>query len=110
MAENNAKAAKPRGPGRPFQPGQSGNPGGRPKLREHVRERAANAVDEYVVDAWIREVVEQGEDWVKCSELLAAYGIGKPGAAPEDLEAMKGNNPLAGLTTEQILAVARGGE
>lgn len=35
MAENSTKAAKKpkrkRGPGRPFQKGQSGNPGGRPK-------------------------------------------------------------------------------
>lgn len=31
MAENSASTGKKRGPGRPFQPGRSGNPGGRPK-------------------------------------------------------------------------------
>ena len=37
MAENSGGAAKRRrGPGRPFQPGQSGNPGGRrPMTQEH---------------------------------------------------------------------------
>lgn len=84
-AENNGKTAR----GRPFVKGQSGNPGGRPKLRDVVRERSAKAVDEHVVGAWIQEVVSRGDDWVKCSELLAAYGIGKPASAPEDLEAAK---------------------
>ena len=31
MAQNTEKAKKPRGPGRKWKPGQSGNPGGRPK-------------------------------------------------------------------------------
>jgi Family of unknown function (DUF5681) len=33
MAQNSKKAAKKRGPGRPFPKGVSGNPGGRPKSR-----------------------------------------------------------------------------
>src|SRR6478672_6832645 len=32
-AENSEVTARRRGPGRPFQPGQSGNPGGRPKSK-----------------------------------------------------------------------------
>jgi len=31
LAESDPKMARRRGPGRPFPPGQSGNPGGRPK-------------------------------------------------------------------------------
>lgn len=38
MAQNSQGAAKkPRGRGKPFQPGQSGNPGGRPKENDEVR-------------------------------------------------------------------------
>jgi Family of unknown function (DUF5681) len=40
MAENSPKQRKRRGPGRPFQKGQSGNPGGRPKMAIELRERA----------------------------------------------------------------------
>lgn len=40
MAEssNASSEKKRRGPGRPFRPGQSGNPGGRPKMSDDVRE------------------------------------------------------------------------
>lgn len=62
----------------PFQKGQSGNPNGRPKVAEEFRARARKAVDDHVIQAWIEEVESQGENWVKCSELLAAYGYGKP--------------------------------
>lgn len=82
--------------GRPgtWQKGQSGNPGGKNKLVAELRERCLDAVDAKVIAAWRdeleerpREVVTQlgpitvtcrGPYWVKCSELLAAYGIGKP--------------------------------
>lgn len=106
-AENNAKTAR----GRPFQKGQSGNPGGRPKLRELVRERSAAAVTEHVVDAWIDEVVKKGDDWVKCSELLAAYGIGKPQSAPEDLDAVaSGPSASRELVLAALERLAKGGE
>jgi len=41
-AQNSGRTAgkKPHNPGRPFQPGQSGNPGGRPKILAEVREAA----------------------------------------------------------------------
>jgi len=42
-AENSQKAAKKRGDGRPFKPGQSGNPGGRPKLPPEIVELRALA-------------------------------------------------------------------
>lgn len=74
--------------------GPSPNPGGRPRIAEELKIRALKAVDDHVLDAWIDEVQvktrtrltmagpveveERGENWVKCSELLAAYGLGKP--------------------------------
>lgn len=84
------------------------NPGGRPKENAMFRDRAKAAVDEHVVQAWIAEVVAQGEAWVKCSELLAAYGYGKPASAPEDNEALaQSGRPLANASEEAILAALR---
>lgn len=64
--------------GKGFMPGRSGNPSGRPKKALELQARCVKAVDAFVVDAWEREVQSQGEDWVECSKLLAAYGYGKP--------------------------------
>jgi len=74
--------------------GVSGNPAGRPKIVKELKARALKAVDEYVFKAWIEElevrervvtiagrelvVRERGPNWVRCSELLANYGMGKP--------------------------------
>ena len=52
MAESSMRTPKKRGPGRPFQPGQSGNLGGRPK---GIAERVQNVV---------------GEDWAKLIQAL----------------------------------------
>jgi hypothetical protein len=40
MAENSEPSARNRGSGRPFGKGQSGNPGGRPKLEGEIRKLA----------------------------------------------------------------------
>lgn len=104
------RTATGRGEGKRFVKGQSGNPAGRPKVNELFRDRARKAVDEHVLEAWVAEVESQGEHWVRCSELLAAYGYGKPSSAPEDLQAVKdsGRGGLTLLTREEILAIARG--
>lgn len=85
MSENK-KGTKP--PHR-FKPGVSGNPGGRPKIVSDFRRRCQQAMDEYVIPAWIEEVRTMGKEWVRCSENLAAYGIGKPTQrieiAPEEM-------------------------
>ena len=56
----------------------SPNPGGRPKTDVAFRVRARRVVDEKILDRSEREIDEDGPDWVKCSELLAGYGYGKP--------------------------------
>jgi len=66
-AENSKKAA----PGRPFQPGQSGNPGGRPKgiaaiAREHTDKAVQvlvdgmESTDERVKIAAAKEILDRG--------------------------------------------------
>lgn len=93
-----------------FQKGVSGNPGGRPKVREEFRSRARKVADEECLEAWAEEVRNRGPQWVKAAELLVAYAYGKPSSAPEDLDALRESGPkaLAVLTREELLAVARG--
>lgn len=90
--------------------GPSPNAGGRAKENADFLARARAAVDEHVLEAWISEVKERGPGWVKCSELLAAYGYKRPAAATEDNDALResGNRLPAGLTAEQVLSIARG--
>lgn len=67
-----------------FQPGNQAAVGnGRPRLDRDFKERCRAAVDAECVQKWIDEVRNMGEHWVKCSELLAAYGYGKPAQAVE---------------------------
>ena len=74
--------------------GPSPNPSGRPAVVEAFRLKARAAVDEHVLGAWIDEVqakeriemtdngpvsvMQRGREWMRASELLAAYGYGKP--------------------------------
>lgn len=98
----------PKGNGQSLKPwpkGTSGNPGGRPKAAPIFRKRCREIVDEKVVDAWEKEVDERGTYWVRCSELLAAYGYGPPklvAGAPEEADA----KPIERLTVEQLEAIA----
>ena len=94
--------------------GESGNPGGRPRLVAELRERALRAVDDTVIQAWIDEcagvkrevmtpegpvvIVERGENWVKCSELLAGYGMGKPVQPTENKHSVEGEVPGIAVT------------
>ncbi len=66
-----------------FKPGQVANPAGRPKGNPAFKMRCRTVVDSVCFDAWKTEVENKGDNWVKCSELLAAYGYGKPGSADD---------------------------
>ena len=88
-----------------FPKGKSGNPNGRPKIVEEFRDRARKATDEFVIAAWISEVESMGDNWVKASELLAAYGYGRPAQSMELTG--KGGGPIEyrDMTTEQLKAL-----
>lgn len=101
MTEPASERPKPP-PGRPFQPGRSGNPGGRPKgLAKAVRDRLDKAAEanpdltgvDLLVAFWMGVMVDTTADMalrLKASQFLAERGWGKPAAfAPVEDE-----NPL----------------
>ena len=54
MAESSTTTPKKRGPGRPFQPGQSGNPGGRPKgIAERVQKVVGRGRSQLIQALWL---------------------------------------------------------
>jgi len=86
LAGNSAGTAG-RGPGRPFAPGVSGNPSGRPRLPPALRKVLPDAIEELAAlcknaDASIR---------LRAVERVIAWNIGQPGVAesyePDDLAA-----------------------
>lgn len=72
-----------------FRKGEVNNPHGRPKGDAEFRERCRRITDHLSIQAWEKEVAEHGPSWLKCSELLAAYGYGKPPQAAEDRDALR---------------------
>lgn len=62
----------------PFQKGQSGNPGGRRKTPEDVKEWGRAVFTETGRQALEDEIHGRGPYWFKAVELAIAYGFGKP--------------------------------
>lgn len=85
--------------------GVSGNPNGRPKVDVEFRARARKAVDEYVLGKWVAEVETDGPEWVKCSELLAAYGYGRPAQSLEVIADVVTHDETPPLTNDERRAV-----
>ena len=66
------------GKGKPFEKGKAPKSPGRPRIPEEFKERAKASSLERCLPAWEQEIDERGPNWLKASELLAAYGQGKP--------------------------------
>ncbi len=87
------------------------NPSGRPLEDIAFKRICRNAVDQYVIKAWVNEVMTLSENWVKCSEYLANYGYGKPSQSVEvtgDVNIVLSElvDRVRGMTDDQILALA----
>jgi hypothetical protein len=78
VAENSSDAAKKRGPGRPFEPGQSGNPGGRAKKSEALSVKISEMDDAH--RARLEDIAANGEhrDSIQAIRLLWSYAHGLP--------------------------------
>jgi hypothetical protein len=104
MAENTGKAPKRRGPGRPFQKGVSGNPGGRPRdiaeIRELARSHAPAAIGTLVEIMTDREKSPAAR--VSAATEILSRGYGKP---PQELTGANGE-PLIPKTPTINLVLA----
>lgn len=75
----NSKKTASKTRGKPFQPGQSGNPGGRPKVPEEVKE-ALRASTLPAVNTLISLMNDEGtadKDRIKCAEVILNKTLGK---------------------------------
>lgn len=82
-AKNSDRTAKRKGQprGRPFPPGQSGNPGGRPKGLGAIREQLADL--EPIALQKLKQSLEDPDKYLEAVKLILAYRWGKP---PQSLE------------------------
>ena len=78
--------------GKGFQPGQSGNPGGRPAMAREFKQRCRDFADEEGIDALIAIAKDaKDRDRFRALELIMAYSWGKPKQGVE-LSGEDGNN------------------
>ncbi len=95
-----------------FVKGKSGNPGGRPKVSDEFKAKARKIVDDLVLQKWEQEIRSEGEHWVKCTELVTAYALGKPAQAVEVSGDLKNTHEVGDSITNLITAIrkSRGGK
>lgn len=84
-AQSSKDAAKKRVPGRPFEKGKSGNPGGKKKIPDDIKEMlrgATPAACKLLCDT-INDPEAKTELRIKCSEIVLDRVYGKPQQAVE---------------------------
>ena len=116
MGKENPGKANPVGarhPGKPGNPnwvkgGKSPNPGGRHRIAEQFRSDCRD-FSPTVREAWQNEVSMRGPNWVKCSELIAAYGMGKP-VQPTESKVDVTVSDVREMSRERLLAIAAGSD
>jgi alanine-alpha-ketoisovalerate/valine-pyruvate aminotransferase len=77
--------------GRPFQPGQSGNPGGRPKMRDALKARIAKLASKDAVDV-LQNALKSADEKVRlqAASILMDRAWGKA-ITPSDLKVTNGD-------------------
>lgn len=106
----NSQQQRRRGPGRPFQPGQSGNPSGRPKEVGHVRDLARQHTEAAIMT--LAEIMtnpeEKGAARVAAAEALLDRAWGK---APASMEITgEGGGPVGLVVHLHMPEAMRGGD
>jgi hypothetical protein len=101
VAANSRGTAKPRG--KPFAPGQSGNPSGRPAVAKEFRERCREFMES---EGWTSLISmaqdKKDRDRYRALDLLAAYAYGKPKQGVE-LTGDGGGPVMLGILTDDAL-------
>lgn len=90
-----------------FKPGQSGNPGGQPAWLKKVRQSLRGLTP--LARKTLREVMKNAPkdgDKVRAAEVVLKYTVPQPKQRVE--VSRGGNDPLAGLTPEQLVAFVKG--
>ena len=104
-AENNKETVKKRAPGRPFEKGRSGNPGGRPKKDPAVTEilaRGGPAAAQFMVGL-LDDPKARAADKQRAAEYILDRLMGKA-AQPIQADVFKAEQPL---TLGEMLTMAR---
>jgi hypothetical protein len=86
MATVSTSEPRKRGPGRPFQKGQTGNPGGRSKELADIRALIRDSLPKAV--AYLLALVDDDnarpEIRLEAVKTLLAYGVAKPAPSPSN--------------------------
>lgn len=89
---------KPRG--KPFQPGQSGNPGGRPVLVKSLQAQARECTEDAIKA--LKEALKVSTTRVQAATALLDRGYGRP-VQTQNVRVIRG---LGDLSDEELLAIA----
>ena len=105
-AENSGETAR----GRPFKPGQSGNPGGRPKMPEDVREAFRALVPEAIQTiVYVMRHGKKDKDRTDAANSIIDRAYGKPMQMQDISMDMAGSVDLTGQIRRVLLEAENDG-